>query len=452
MWIKSACVLLAWSIVLIITAAGVKEPARPAQANTRNANSTLAITVTSTRTADAPLVAAHAAPRSARYLVQPGDTLSGIAARFGLPGGWRRLYAANRTVIGSDPNVIRTGTVLALPGPAVPARYQIAAGDTLSGIAARFGLPGGWRALYAANRAVVGPDPNLLRTGTVLAMPGRAPSPPAAHPGHHLHQPPRPPAHPGRHAHQSPRPTAHPGHRTPESTPPAGSGHTRTAVPTRTPRSTASPVTAMPAWLDVLLVAVGVLIAGAFLLHLIMAVARRQQKAAARAAAPAATATVAAGTPGPEAAGGTAGTPSASGTPGREATAVRPAADRAAIVMADHDRLIVTHSEADGTIYVLRPPGADPAAILQVARLVLAESGYRDLAEHLGLPASWPIFLADYHRLVVTHSAPDNTVCVLRPPGEDPMAVLRAARLVLQEEPYEELASQLGVPASWPLE
>jgi hypothetical protein len=131
---------------------------------------------------------------------------------------------------------------------------------------------------------------------------------------------------------------------------------------------------------------------------------------------------------------------------------MRPAEDRAAIVMADHDRLIVTHSEADDTIFVLRPPGADPAAILQVARLVLAEGSYRDLAEYLGLPASWPIILADYHRLVVTHSAPDNTVFVLRPPGEDPVAVLRAARLVLGEEPYEELASQLGVPASWPLE
>lgn len=214
----------------------------------------------------------------------------------------------------------------------------------------------------------------------------------------------------------------------------------------------------MPAWLDALLAAVGLLIGGAFLLHLIMAVARRQQKAAAHADTPASTAlaatvtaatvTAATGT----AATGTAAPASAGAAPSREAAAMRPGEDRTAIVMADYDRLIVTHSGADDTVYVLRPPGADPAAILQVARLVLAEGSYRDLAEHLGLPASWPIILADYHRLVVTHSAPDNTVCVLRPPGEDPMAVLRAARLVLQEEPYEELASQLGVPASWPLE
>jgi hypothetical protein len=59
---------------------------------------------------------------------------------------------------------------------------------------------------------------------------------------------------------------------------------------------------------------------------------------------------------------------------------------------------------------------------------------------------------ADYARLVVTHSARDGSVCVLRPPGQDPAAVLRAARLVLPEDPYEELAELLGVPASWPLE
>ena len=62
------------------------------------------------------------------------------------------------------------------------------------------------------------------------------------------------------------------------------------------------------------------------------------------------------------------------------------------------------------------------------------------------------IVLADYDRLVVTHNKADDTVYVLRPPGEDPRAILRVARLVLPEDPYEELAEQLGVPASWPIE
>ena len=103
-------------------------------------------------------------------------------------------------------------------------------------------------------------------------------------------------------------------------------------------------------------------------------------------------------------------------------------------------------------MYVLRPPGEDPRAILRAARLVLPEDLYRELAEQLGLPASWPIVLADYDRVVVTHCPGDGAVYVLRPPGEDPRAILRAARLVLPEGPYGELAEQLGVPGGWPAE
>jgi hypothetical protein len=84
---------------------------------------------------------------------------------------------------------------------------------------------------------------------------------------------------------------------------------------------------------------------------------------------------------------------------------------------------------------------------LRAARLVLPEGLYRELAEQLGMPVSWPIVVADYDRVVVTRNLRDGTVYVLRPPGADPRAILRAARLVLPEDPYEELADQLGVPA-----
>jgi hypothetical protein len=60
--------------------------------------------------------------------------------------------------------------------------------------------------------------------------------------------------------------------------------------------------------------------------------------------------------------------------------------------------------------------------------------------------------VADHDRVVVTCSPPDDTVYVLRPPGADPREILRVARLVLPEVPYGELAVQLGVPASWPME
>jgi len=58
------------------------------------------------------------------------------------------------------------------------------------------------------------------------------------------------------------------------------------------------------------------------------------------------------------------------------------------IVIADHDRLIVTRNRVDDTICVLRPPGQDPADILRVARLVLPEGPYGALAEHLGVSLS----------------------------------------------------------------
>ncbi len=46
------------------------------------------------------------------YTVQPGDFLSAIAQRFygdGSEAAWRRIYDANRDVIGSDPNRIEPG-------------------------------------------------------------------------------------------------------------------------------------------------------------------------------------------------------------------------------------------------------------------------------------------------------------------------------------------------------
>jgi cell division septation protein DedD len=48
------------------------------------------------------------------YQVQLGDTLSTIAERQGLAGGWEALYELNRQVVGSDPNLILPGQQLAL--------------------------------------------------------------------------------------------------------------------------------------------------------------------------------------------------------------------------------------------------------------------------------------------------------------------------------------------------
>ena len=171
--------------------------------------------------------------------MQPGDTLSGIAARFAVRGGWPALYAANRPLIGPDPDVIRPGTVLVLPGSG-PARYRVAAGDTLSGIAAALAVRGGWPALYAANRRVIGPDPDVIRPGTVLTVP-------------------RPAARAGR---------AKPG---PPVRAAVGAGWQRAPA-----RAGAGAAAGMPRWLKTVLLAAGLLVGAAFLAEPVLAVRRRR--------------------------------------------------------------------------------------------------------------------------------------------------------------------------------
>ncbi|MFE2532204.1 transglycosylase family protein [Streptomyces sp. NPDC059371] len=52
------------------------------------------------------------------YTVVRGDTLSGIADSRHVQGGWQGLYAANRSTVGSDPDLILPGQRLALGGKA----------------------------------------------------------------------------------------------------------------------------------------------------------------------------------------------------------------------------------------------------------------------------------------------------------------------------------------------
>ena len=51
----------------------------------------------------------------AEYVVKKGDTLSGIAHELmgdGTEKSWRKIYEANKSVIGADPNLIKPGQVL----------------------------------------------------------------------------------------------------------------------------------------------------------------------------------------------------------------------------------------------------------------------------------------------------------------------------------------------------
>jgi LysM repeat protein len=105
------------------------------------------------------------------YRVRSGDTMSGIAARFGV--SLAALEAANRQI--ANPALIFPNELVHIPGPAAPAgdlvpvvpsvvTYVVRAGDTMSAIAADHNLS--LAALEAANPQVTNPD--IIEPGEVL--------------------------------------------------------------------------------------------------------------------------------------------------------------------------------------------------------------------------------------------------------------------------------------------
>ncbi|MDQ7793563.1 MAG: LysM peptidoglycan-binding domain-containing protein [bacterium] len=114
---------------------------------------------------------------SVLYVVRPGDTLTAVADRFGIPRD--RLIRANPEV--ADPDRIFPGQVLRVPlvQPTLPVvqraafEYLVQPGDTLGDIAAAFGVSTG--SLRQANPLA---DPVRLFPGQVLYVPTVADPPP----------------------------------------------------------------------------------------------------------------------------------------------------------------------------------------------------------------------------------------------------------------------------------
>ncbi len=124
--------------------------------STTTAGATEAATVPAARSAVAATVAA-AAPAS--YSVVAGDTLSKIAAQHSVSGGWEQLYAANKSVVGGDPSIIRPGLKLALGTQAKAAAAAAPAATTYANnldgwireslaVMAKHGIPGTYNGIH----------------------------------------------------------------------------------------------------------------------------------------------------------------------------------------------------------------------------------------------------------------------------------------------------------------
>lgn len=115
----------------------------------------------------APAPAPAPAPSYVTYTVQKGDTLSGIAAKYGTT--YQKIAADNGI---ANPNLIFPGQVLKIYGTnggsnsgGSQKTYTVKPGDTLSGIAAMFGTT--YQKIAADNGIA---NPNLIYPGQVLVI------------------------------------------------------------------------------------------------------------------------------------------------------------------------------------------------------------------------------------------------------------------------------------------
>lgn len=107
-----------------------------------------------------PAPAPAPSPAAKTHTVKSGETLSGIASKYGTT--YQQLAKINNI---SNPDLIYAGQVLKLSGSAAAKTYTVQSGDTLSGIAAKYGTT--YQRLAQINGIA---NPNVIYAGQVLKI------------------------------------------------------------------------------------------------------------------------------------------------------------------------------------------------------------------------------------------------------------------------------------------
>lgn len=110
------------------------------------------------------------------YTVIRGDYLWKISKKpdiYGNPFQWIRIYSYNRDQI-KDPDLIYPDQIFKIQRDVGPNEYLVSRGDNLTKIAGNMeimGDPTKWRALYEANKDIIGEDPSMIYPYQVLIIP-----------------------------------------------------------------------------------------------------------------------------------------------------------------------------------------------------------------------------------------------------------------------------------------
>lgn len=119
-------------------------------------------------------------PRS--YTIRSGDNLWNIAKdNLGDATKWNDIYKMNADVLGANPELIRPGTTIQLPGsqadiasaatPSAAGQYTVQSGDTLWDIAhEQLGDATKWGDIYKANSELIGSNPGMIHPGQQLSL------------------------------------------------------------------------------------------------------------------------------------------------------------------------------------------------------------------------------------------------------------------------------------------